>query len=173
MSHNWNDLQFKSILQAERWTSIVSVSILFIVTIPLPSLLLPSSWVSVKLGLWTGLDWTMDGIGLDWPKQLYTDSERHQGYNSLSPALPQVASLLLSPRGIIFSISERSKVTCIFNKFQQGGSSCSVCLFLPYHPHPSLSSLLTMYGMQSWKDVHSCWDLNLYIDRYCITASKL
>ena len=33
----------------------------------------------------------------------------------------------------------------------------SVCLFLPYHPHPSLSSLLTMYGMQSWKDVHSCW----------------
>jgi len=42
--------------------------------------------VSVKPGLWTGLNY-----GLDWPKQLYTDSEHHQGYNSLSPALPQVA----------------------------------------------------------------------------------
>ena len=143
MSHNWNDLQFKSILQAERWTSIVSVSILFIVTIPLPSLLLPSSWVSVKLGLWTGLDWTMDGIGLDWPKQLYTDSERHQGYNSLSPALPQVASLLLSPRGIIFSISERSKVTCIFNKFQQGGSSW---LLVNGFEHPWLVSTVSYGG---------------------------
>jgi len=33
-------------------------------------------WVSVKPGLWTGLDWTMDWTGLwtglDWPKQLYT-----------------------------------------------------------------------------------------------------
>ena len=81
--------------------------------------------VSVKPGLWTGLDygtviyswglcktWTMD----------WTDKTAlciHQGYNSLSPALPQVASLLLSPRGIVFSISERSKVTCIFNKLQQ------------------------------------------------------
>jgi len=77
--------------------------------------------VSVKPGLWTGLDygldWTVDWTGLT--KQLYTDSERCQGYNSLSPALPQVAFLLLSPRGIVFSISERSKVTCIFNKLPQ------------------------------------------------------
>jgi len=77
--------------------------------------------VSVKPGLWTGLDygldWTVDWTGLT--KQLYTDSERCQGYNSLSPALPQVAFLLLSPRGIVFSISERSKVTCILNKLPQ------------------------------------------------------
>ena len=64
--------------------------------------------ISVKPGLWTGLD---------SPKQLYTDSKRHQGYNSLSPALPQFASLLLSPRGIVFSISERSKVT--YNNLKQ------------------------------------------------------
>ena len=41
---------------------------------------------------WTGLDYGLDWTGLDWPKQLYTDSEHHQGYNSLSPALSQVAS---------------------------------------------------------------------------------
>jgi len=48
----------------------------------------PCKRVSVKPGLWTGLDWT----GLDWPKLLYTDSEHHQGYNGLSSALSQVAS---------------------------------------------------------------------------------
>ena len=83
-----------------------------------------SSTVHFLRGLcktWT-LDWTGLDYGLDWTgltKQLYTDSERHQGYNSLSPALPQVDSLLLSPRGILFSISERSKVTCLFNTRQQ------------------------------------------------------
>jgi len=41
-------------------------------------------------GLDYGLDWTMDWTGLT--KKLYTDSERRQGYNSSSPALPQVAS---------------------------------------------------------------------------------
>jgi len=43
----------------------------------------------------------MDWIAQDRPKQLYTDSKCHQGYNSLSPALPQVDSLLLSLGGIL------------------------------------------------------------------------
>ena len=81
------------------------------------------TWTWDWTGLWTGLHGTEQNM------QLYTDSERHQGYNSLSPARPQVDSLLLSPQGILFSISERSKVTCIFNKFQQRWLWLTPCRF--------------------------------------------
>jgi len=43
-------------------------------------------------GLWTGLDWT------DQKAVYNTDSERRQGYNSSSPALPQVAVEASVPR---------------------------------------------------------------------------
>jgi len=39
-------------------------------------------------GLWIVPDWTE----LKSPKQVYTDSKCHQGYNRLSQALSQVAS---------------------------------------------------------------------------------
>ena len=69
--------------------------------------------------------WTLDWTGLT-KAAVYI----HQSYHSLSPALPQVASLLLNPRIIIISISERSKVMCIFNKLQQRWLGLTPCGFL-------------------------------------------
>ena len=76
---------------------------------------------SVKHGLWTGLDYGLDWTGLTKAAVCI--------HHSLSPARPQVASLLLNPRIIIFSISERSKVTCIFNKLQQRWLGLTPCGF--------------------------------------------
>ena len=42
--------------------------------------------------------WTLDCTGLDWPKQLYTDSKCHQGYNSWSPKVNCLyTAVLVSP----------------------------------------------------------------------------
>jgi len=61
-------------------------------------------WVSVKPGLWTGLDWTMDwtglwtglDYGLDWTMDWTGLTKTAVHYTiqtvNLSPALPQVAS---------------------------------------------------------------------------------
>jgi len=59
--------------------------------------------VSVKPGLWTGLDY-----GLDWTGLTKTDSEHHQGYNSLSPALSQVASYPVEASSPRFLRGQRS-----------------------------------------------------------------
>ena len=118
---------------------------------------IPGVRVSVKPGLW--IVWWSQTLALDWPKQLYTDSERHQGYNSLSPDLPGVASLLLlSPRGSFFSISKRSKVMCIFNMLQQrwlwltpcgyckwfwASMTCIYCFL--WRPHASVGGFINLW----------------------------
>jgi len=81
--------------------------------------------VSVKSGLWTGLDygldWTMDWTGLDWTDQ--TAVYRQQTPPRLQKLVSSSASSCFlaveSSRHRQFSISERSKVTCIFNKLPQ------------------------------------------------------
>ena len=79
------------------------------------------SGVSVKAGLWTGPWtglWTGLDCGLDWTDQ-NSCIQTANVTKAMKGRLQPVSSCFLACCNIISSISERSKVTCIFNELQQ------------------------------------------------------